>query len=274
MGPRDRRSIHVALRDATDVATMSVGEGGYRQVMVVPEGAPEYEQARVGRRRLGLLARRPRGKCSTWNGDEAGRRRLARGAPRGARARARRCRSRRTQFEPLARYASLVLEWGARINLTGAKTPEALADEHLADALALLPHLPAGPFSFVDVGSGAGLPGLVVALLRADASGRLLEPIGKKQAFLAHAIRELGLAGRISARAERLEDHLRAGGKGAYDVAVSRAVWPVADWLERGLPLVKAGGLWIGLDGPVRRRAAAPDASATPIGSTTATGRC
>jgi predicted RNA-binding protein Jag len=48
MGPRDRRSIHVALRDATDVATMSVGEGSYRQVMVVPEGAPEFEEARSG----------------------------------------------------------------------------------------------------------------------------------------------------------------------------------------------------------------------------------
>jgi spoIIIJ-associated protein len=47
MGPRDRRSIHVALRDASDVATMSVGEGSYRQVMVVPEGAPEYEEARA-----------------------------------------------------------------------------------------------------------------------------------------------------------------------------------------------------------------------------------
>ena len=48
MGPRDRRSIHVALRDAEDVATMSVGSGGYRQVMVVPRGAPEYEEARSG----------------------------------------------------------------------------------------------------------------------------------------------------------------------------------------------------------------------------------
>jgi spoIIIJ-associated protein len=48
MGPRDRRSIHVALRDATDVATMSVGEGSYRQVMVVPEGAPEFAEARAG----------------------------------------------------------------------------------------------------------------------------------------------------------------------------------------------------------------------------------
>ena len=46
MSPRDRRSIHVALRDATDVATMSVGEGSYRQVMVVPEGAPEWAEAR------------------------------------------------------------------------------------------------------------------------------------------------------------------------------------------------------------------------------------
>ena len=48
MGPRDRRSIHVALRDAADVATMSVGSGSYRQVMVVPEGAPEYDEARSG----------------------------------------------------------------------------------------------------------------------------------------------------------------------------------------------------------------------------------
>jgi 16S rRNA (guanine527-N7)-methyltransferase len=152
-------------------------------------------------------------------------------------------------FELLATYASLVLDWGARINLTGAKTAEALADDHLADALALLAHLPDGPFSFVDVGSGAGLPGLVIAVLRADASGVVLEPIRKKHAFLAHAIRVLGLAGRVAARSERLDAHLLAGGQGAYDVAVSRAVWPAAEWLERGLPLLKAGGLWIGLTG-------------------------
>ena len=65
-------------------------------------------------------------------------------------------------FEPLARYAGLVLGWGERINLTGARTAEALADEHLADALALLPHLPRGAFRLVDVGSGAGLPGVVL----------------------------------------------------------------------------------------------------------------
>jgi 16S rRNA (guanine527-N7)-methyltransferase len=150
----------------------------------------------------------------------------------------------------LAAYADAVLVWGSRVNLTGARSAEALADDHLADALALLPHLPPGPFSFVDVGSGAGLPGIVVALVREDAAGTLLEPNSKKRAFLAHAIRSVGLSGRVVARGERLEDHLETGGAGAYDVAFSRAVWPAADWLERAVPLLRPGGRALGLEGP------------------------
>jgi 16S rRNA (guanine527-N7)-methyltransferase len=152
-------------------------------------------------------------------------------------------------YGPLAAYAALVLDWGARINLTGARTPEALADDHLADALALLGHLPPRPFAFVDVGSGAGLPGIVIALLRPDATGTLLEPVAKKHAFLAHAVRSLGLGRRVAARAGRLEPHLEAGGRGAYDVAVSRAVWPASDWVLRGLPLLAQGGVLLGLEG-------------------------
>jgi 16S rRNA (guanine527-N7)-methyltransferase len=151
--------------------------------------------------------------------------------------------------EALARYAGLLLDWGTRINLTGARTAEALADEHLADALALLPHLPAGAFALLDVGSGGGLPGLALALLRPDARAVLLEPTAKKHAFLKHAIRSLGLGGRVEARRERLEAHLEAGGAGAYDVAVARAVWPAAAWLERGAAAVRPGGRVIGLEG-------------------------
>jgi 16S rRNA (guanine527-N7)-methyltransferase len=154
-----------------------------------------------------------------------------------------------SELELLARYAGLVLDWGSRINLTGARTPEALADEHLADALALLPHLPGGAFRFVDVGSGAGLPGLVLAIVRRAASGVLLEPIRKKHAFLAHAARELGLVGRVEARAERLEAHLAGGAGASYDVAISRATWPAANWLVRGRPLVRPGGRVYGFEG-------------------------
>lgn len=153
------------------------------------------------------------------------------------------------ELERLARYAGLVLDWGSRINLTGARTREALADEHLADALAFFRHLSAGPFRFVDVGSGAGLPGLVIGILRPDASGVLLEPIRKKHAFLAHALRELGLAGRIEARAERLEAHLAGGAGASYDVAISRATWPAASWLVRGRPCVRPGGRVYGFEG-------------------------
>jgi 16S rRNA (guanine527-N7)-methyltransferase len=151
--------------------------------------------------------------------------------------------------ERLARYAELVLDWGARINLTGARTREALADEHLADALVVLPQLGARAFRFVDVGSGAGLPGLVLAIARADAKGVLLEPIRKKHAFLAHAVRELGLGARVEARAERLEAHLAGGAAGTYDVAISRATWPAADWLGRGASLVRPGGRVLGFEG-------------------------
>jgi 16S rRNA (guanine527-N7)-methyltransferase len=153
------------------------------------------------------------------------------------------------ELELLARYAELLLDWGSRINLTGARTREALADDHLADALAMLPYLPGYPFRFVDVGSGAGLPGLVLAVLRADATGVLLEPTRKKHAFLSHAVRSLGLAGRVEARAERLEAHLAGGAAGTYDVAVSRATWPAADWIQRARPLVKPGGRVYGFEG-------------------------
>lgn len=149
-------------------------------------------------------------------------------------------------LEDLARYLAILLVWNRRIRLTGARSAEAVVDEHLADALPLLPHLPSGAGELVDVGSGAGFPGLVLGILRPDLRCILLEPVSKKQAFLATVIRELSLAGVRSVR-ERLEDHMRTGA--CYDVAVSRAVWPAADWLPRGLALVRPGGIVLGLEG-------------------------
>jgi 16S rRNA (guanine527-N7)-methyltransferase len=153
-------------------------------------------------------------------------------------------------LEPLARYAGLVLEWGERVNLTGAKTPGALVDEHIADALALLPHLPGEAFRFVDVGSGAGLPGLVLGLARPHATGVLLEPRGKRHVFLLHAIRQLGLGARLEARREPVEAHEPHP---LYDIALSRATWPVLDWLRIAPKLVRQpGGRVLGLEGGTR----------------------
>jgi 16S rRNA (guanine527-N7)-methyltransferase len=151
------------------------------------------------------------------------------------------------QVRTLAAYASRVLAWNRRINVTGAASAEELVDTHLVDALALVPHLPEGAFSFIDVGSGAGLPGIVLSILRSDARAILLEPIHKKQALLARVVRELGLEG-VRAIPERLEQHL-ARAPASFDVAVSRATWRVAEWLERARPLVRPGGRILGLAG-------------------------
>jgi 16S rRNA (guanine527-N7)-methyltransferase len=149
----------------------------------------------------------------------------------------------------LAAFVRLLMTWNQRINLTAARSAEQVVREHVADSVAVLAHVPADAARAIDVGSGGGFPGIVVGAARPDLDLTLLEPVHKKQAFLAAAIRELGLA-RCRARAMRVEDYLReAGAAGAADVAMSRATWAVSEWLERGRALVRPGGLVLGFEG-------------------------
>ena len=147
----------------------------------------------------------------------------------------------------LAVYVELLLVWNKRINLTAARDAESVVREHLADSVALLPHLPADATRAVDVGAGGGFPGVVVAAARPALSLALLEPVHKKQAFLAAALRELGCT-QARAHAQRVEDHLAAG-HGGYDLAMSRATWALPEWLERGRALVRDGGVVLGFEG-------------------------
>jgi 16S rRNA (guanine527-N7)-methyltransferase len=146
----------------------------------------------------------------------------------------------------LALYARRLLEWNQQINLSGARDLETLTLEHLADALALAPHLPATG-RCIDVGSGAGLPGIVLALLRSDLDWQLLEPLQKRRAFLNAVVRELELRN-VTISADRLEEHASMQG-GAYDFAIARAVLPLPVWLAEGSRLVKSGGTVAGLAG-------------------------
>jgi 16S rRNA (guanine527-N7)-methyltransferase len=150
----------------------------------------------------------------------------------------------------LNNYVDLLMFWNRRINLTGTRDEDGIIRQHVSDALALLAHLPSTsqPLSLVDVGSGGGLPGLIVALVREDIAVTLLEPIHKKHAFLATAARELHLD-QVRPLAERLDVHLRRPDFRPYDVAVSRATWPLPEWLARAVALVRAGGLVLGMEG-------------------------
>ncbi len=147
--------------------------------------------------------------------------------------------------DTLAQYVTALEHWNRSINLTGLKEPQRIVGELVADALPLGPHLPEAPFRLIDVGSGAGLPGLVLAVLRPDAQVLLLEPSQKRVAFLRAMRRELPLPN-VEVQAARLEDLVDASG---FDVWVSRAVWPVAEWMTRASSLAGEGALVLGQTG-------------------------
>ncbi len=134
-------------------------------------------------------------------------------------------------------FAELLLAWNARINLTGAKTVDALIEDHLPDAFAIASVL-AGPADVVDVGSGGGLPAVPLALLCPGLRLTLVEPLAKKAAFLRTAVRELGLGSRAQVEVRRAQE-LPAG---SFDVAMSRATFAPAVWVRVAARLVRPTG--------------------------------
>lgn len=127
-----------------------------------------------------------------------------------------------------------------RMNLTSITEEDAFVRDHILDSLAGLALLPPAG-SVIDVGSGAGFPGVAIAIARPELRVTLLEASQKKAAFLASS-------GLPVVRA-RAEEYGRGPGRDAYDVAVARAVAPLAVVAELVLPLLRPGGaavLWVG----------------------------
>jgi 16S rRNA (guanine527-N7)-methyltransferase len=155
----------------------------------------------------------------------------------------------------LAAWLDLLATWNARIDLTAARSPGELVDLMLEDAVLLAARVPFGA-SVVDVGTGAGAPGLGLALLRPDLRVRLVEPLNKRVAFLRTVVGTTA-ASNVTLERARGED-VAARGE-AFDVATARATLPPDAWLALGLRLVKKGGsVWVFLakeDAPASDRA-------------------
>ena len=142
----------------------------------------------------------------------------------------------------IATWLDLMMAWNARMDLTAAKTEDDLVELMLADALVLAAKIPSG-VSVVDVGSGAGAPGLALALARPDLRMALIEPLGKRVSFLRTV---LGTVGRTDVRLERArgEDAIARGE--TWNVAISRATLAPAAWLAMGARLTsRPGSVWI-----------------------------
>jgi 16S rRNA (guanine527-N7)-methyltransferase len=139
--------------------------------------------------------------------------------------------------DELARFLDLVVSWNLRMDLTAARSPDELADLMLADAAAIAAQgLGAGANgereSWLDIGSGAGAPGVALAVLAPEIAITLVEPRQKRVAFLRTALAELG---RTDVKVERCRSSELPDG--CADVAVSRATLPPAEWLPEGARL-------------------------------------
>jgi 16S rRNA (guanine527-N7)-methyltransferase len=169
----------------------------------------------------------------------------------------------------LDKYLELLLLWNRRINLTAVRDPDDIREKHFADSLALLPFIPKSARTLVDVGSGAGFPGAVLATARPDLAVTLVEANQKKSAFLQTLRRELALDN-LTILAMRVEKLLARPDFQPFDVAVSRATWDLPKWLEWGSKLIRPDGLVIGMEGSERHPL--PEGAerlSYPLGSTT-----
>jgi 16S rRNA (guanine527-N7)-methyltransferase len=143
----------------------------------------------------------------------------------------------------IAKYIELLLFWNRRINLTAIRDEPGIRSVHFGDSLAAAAHVSAETSTLVDVGSGAGFPGAVIALSRPDVQVTLVESNHKKAAFLEALRREVPLPN-IRVLAQRVESI-----RERFDVATSRATFHLPEWLSVGARLVRPGGLVIGFEG-------------------------
>jgi 16S rRNA (guanine527-N7)-methyltransferase len=140
-----------------------------------------------------------------------------------------------------AAYCELLLRWNARTNLTAIRDEEGILRRHFAESIGCARALPAEVRTLLDFGSGAGFPGIPIALCREEVEVTLAESQGKKAAFLREAVRTLGIRAAVhGGRAEEL--------KGSFDCVTLRAVDRMEQAVGAAARLIRPGG-WIAIMG-------------------------
>lgn len=154
------------------------------------------------------------------------------------------------QAEKFQTYLALLTEWNEKMNLTAIKEPGEIAEKHFLDSLLILNcvDFPQGA-SLIDVGTGAGFPGIPLKILRPDLKLTLLDGLNKRLVFLKALLGELSLeAELVHARAE--EAARKADYRMKFDFATARAVAQLPVLCEYCLPFLKQGGVFAAMKGP------------------------
>ena len=147
-------------------------------------------------------------------------------------------------IDNLLKFSALLLEKNKVMNLTAVTEPTEVVTRHFLDCAALAPHMPQGG-RVLDVGTGAGFPGMPLAILCPETEFVLLDALRKRIDFLKEVCSQLGLA-RVDCVHARAEEYA-AGHRQQYDIAASRAVANLNVLCELALPLVKVGGQFLAM---------------------------
>ncbi len=147
-----------------------------------------------------------------------------------------------TQLTQFATYTSTLQIWNVRVNLTAITDAEGIVVRHFLDSLRCACAWGDSPTSLIDIGSGAGFPGIPLKILRPTLRLTLVESVGKKAAFLRHIVKYLALddVTVLDSRAEVIAHYPQH--REQYEVATARAVAELRVLAEYGLPLVRSGG--------------------------------
>lgn len=146
-------------------------------------------------------------------------------------------------IDKLLAYLELLVKWNKVHNLTAVRDPEEMVTLHLLDSLSVLPYVPAG--RLLDVGSGAGLPGIILAICRPDLQVTTIDAVQKKASFMRQAKAELQIDNLqvVAGRVEQLKPEL------PFDTVISRAFSEIALFIKLTKHLIAEGGLWLAMKG-------------------------
>ena len=162
------------------------------------------------------------------------------------------------QHEQLLAYLALLIKWNKAYNLTAVRDPDEMVSRHLLDSLSVVPFVAERGNSWLDVGSGGGMPGIPLAIMFPERQFTLLDSNGKKTRFLKQMAAELDVAN-VTVVTARCEEH-----EGSYAQISSRAFASLADMVDGTGHLLAPGGRWLAMKGhvPADELAALPPVAA------------
>lgn len=153
------------------------------------------------------------------------------------------------QKEMFYEYMNILLDWNQKINLTTIIEPEDIIIKHFIDSLTVLKYIKNEKINVIDIGTGAGFPGIPIKIANESNNVTLLDSLNKRVVFLDNVINELKLKDIVAVHA-RAEEYIKKEKREIYDIAVSRAVANMSTLLEYLLPYLKINGICVCMKGP------------------------